>query len=660
MKNIQKFQNGGSSTGGSNIPNTGNQAIGAFASSVNNYIGNNIGGAVGNYIRQAGLNGITNQGLNSAFSAGFNNTFSFKPGGGGFGLAGMAAGFADKLLGDKTEYSGDKGAITQTMDSIYDTLGDAAAYIPGWGQFVSLGMKGAGLVNKALNKWTGSGTDGMTTADAILGSNLIGGSLNPISAINGWTGKRADKVTENTFMDEDKLSYEWGGYSGALSTQNEAASKSGKKYGGLFSNGARRDANKLIARANMNREYLLDFNNQRELGNIRAGMSDANRLQYQTSLNGGFRPMALGREGMKVVPAKLYKLTPEDKQRIKDVVACVNNKKKKKFDVHDVLTMPTEFEKMPSDTMLKAKEGAKIDAPWDPTSAKWEPVEKFQKGGDLNVIPEGNLHARLHHMEDADNLTKKGIPVVDNNGQQQAEIEKNEIIFRKEVTDKIEELAKDGSDDAAIECGKLLATEIMENTDDRTGLIDETLNGKHEVFPEKFKNGGIVKGENGMPLTPPAEGMKWEFNKQTNQWEQVVDNATVTAKMQPIINDLNKTLEEQKKEEVAFRNLNNKQAVMQGVGTLVNGIGNALDNLGQLKAQKKEEKNALLKQEQDLVAKANEKVAAENPLGEKPKEDPLKLLAQNLFQYMEKGGSLPKFEKEDDLLYFIKKMGGIE
>jgi hypothetical protein len=181
--------------------------------------------------------------------------------------------------------------------------------------------------------------------------------------------------------------------------------------------------------------------------------------------------------------------------------------------------------------MLKAKEGAKIDAPWDPTSAKWEPVEKFQKGGDLNVIPEGNLHARLHHMEDADNLTKKGIPVVDNSGQQQAEIEKNEIIFRKEVTDKIEELAKEGSDDAAIECGKLLAIEIMENTDDRTGLIDETLNGKHEVFPEKFKNGGIIKGENGMPLTPPAEGMKWEFNNQTNQWEQVVDNATVTAKM---------------------------------------------------------------------------------------------------------------------------------
>jgi len=74
-------------------------------------------------------------------------------------------------------------------------------------------------------------------------------------------------------------------------------------------------------------------------------------------------------------------------------------------------------------------------------------------------------------MEDAKDLTKKGIPVVDNKGVQQAEIERNEIIFRKEVTDKIEQLAKEGTDDAAIECGKLLAKEIVENTDDKTGLV---------------------------------------------------------------------------------------------------------------------------------------------------------------------------------------------
>lgn len=63
--------------------------------------------------------------------------------------------------------------------------------------------------------------------------------------------------------------------------------------------------------------------------------------------------------------------------------------------------------------------------------------KKFEDGGELpkkeseleetnqkNIIPEGALHAHKHHMENADNLTKKGIPVVDNDGEQQAEIEK--------------------------------------------------------------------------------------------------------------------------------------------------------------------------------------------------------------------------------------------
>ena len=63
-----------------------------------------------------------------------------------------------------------------------------------------------------------------------------------------------------------------------------------------------------------------------------------------------------------------------------------------------------------------------------------------------NVIPEGALHARKHHMENTEGLTQKGIPVIDNKGEQQAEIELNEIIFNLEVTKKLEELCKDGSD----------------------------------------------------------------------------------------------------------------------------------------------------------------------------------------------------------------------
>ena len=86
-------------------------------------------------------------------------------------------------------------------------------------------------------------------------------------------------------------------------------------------------------------------------------------------------------------------------------------------------------------------------------------------------------------MENSENLTKKGIPVVDNEGKQQAEIEKNEIIFTLEVTKKIEELEKKfreaskqrDKDDIAIEAGKLIAKEIIENTEDRTGLINEVV-----------------------------------------------------------------------------------------------------------------------------------------------------------------------------------------
>jgi len=41
------------------------------------------------------------------------------------------------------------------------------------------------------------------------------------------------------------------------------------------------------------------------------------------------------------------------------------------------------------------------------------------------------------------------------------------------VTNKLEELMKDGSAKAALEAGKLLVEEILHNTIDNTGLIKE-------------------------------------------------------------------------------------------------------------------------------------------------------------------------------------------
>ena len=107
----------------------------------------------------------------------------------------------------------------------------------------------------------------------------------------------------------------------------------------------------------------------------------------------------------------------------------------------------------------------------------------FKQGGQMNVIPEGALHARKNNMEGAGkDFTHKGIPVIDDDGKQQAEIEREEVIFNKEVTEKLENYYKQYNDDSksqsekdeiAIKAGKLLAKQLMENTEDRTGLIEK-------------------------------------------------------------------------------------------------------------------------------------------------------------------------------------------
>ena len=110
-------------------------------------------------------------------------------------------------------------------------------------------------------------------------------------------------------------------------------------------------------------------------------------------------------------------------------------------------------------------------------------VPEFQNGGSINVIPDGALHARKHNMN-LDGITEKGIPVVSekDNGkiEQQAEIEKEEVIFRLEVTQKLEELEKKyyseeasqkEKDEYALEAGKLITEELLYNTKDNAGLL---------------------------------------------------------------------------------------------------------------------------------------------------------------------------------------------
>lgn len=379
------------------------------------------------------------------------------------GAAGAITNGLGTFLPDKSVYSGDKGDIAKSADSIYDTASDVIGTIPGWGTIAGLGMKGAGLLSKGISA-LGGGTDGMTFTDSLLGSNFF--QLTPMGLINGFGGKKAHTL-QNGLSEQEAITGVGSSYGGSVSEWQDASKYSNKKYG-LFSRGARKRANRRIDTANKTMDTIEDINTTAQDNFTRANaMADTYNMAYQMQLNGGYNPLtSIGRNGLKI-------------QYLKRAKKIVN---KIKDQSH---SNPKDDKLQEKEKIILHKNGGELieqffnPIDWKPT-IQLESISKFQNGGLVNVIPEGALHARLHHMEDAKGLTKKGIPVVDNNGNQQAEIERNEIIFRKEVTDQIEALRKEGSDKAAIECGKLLAKEIVENTDDKTGLVPELLK-KHQL-----------------------------------------------------------------------------------------------------------------------------------------------------------------------------------
>lgn len=123
-----------------------------------------------------------------------------------------------------------------------------------------------------------------------------------------------------------------------------------------------------------------------------------------------------------------------------------------------------------------------------PNSTRVQPIiESHKEGG--SIIPEGALHKNLNHLGEVNpelkgEVTTKGIPIIseeDGGIVQHAEIEAGEIIFCKEVTEKIEALYKKYNsdepsakekDEFAIEAGKIITCEIMKHTDDKVGLIN--------------------------------------------------------------------------------------------------------------------------------------------------------------------------------------------
>lgn len=351
-----------------------------------------------------------------------------KPGGGLFSKANIgntmskAGGYAD-MIGSfipKKEQS----ALTTGLNQGYDAAANMISSVPGVGTLVGGAMKIGGMLSDGLTA-LGVGTDQMTTTDKILDSKFM--KLTPMGLVNAFGAKKADTI----YKDNETWEQQGSAYGGSMAKVDDALTKSGKKYG-AFSGKARRKANAQIAEAKRQQNLVSDINQEAQDAFAASNYSGIG-LRNELALSGGYRNMAVGRNGMKILDA--------ESQWAREVLTKAKIRPKEKLE---------------------------------------EQPPKFAEGGTVNVIPDGALHAHKHHLEDIspeyEQVTSKGIPVVteEEGGKlkQHAEIERNEIIFRLEVTKKLEELMKDGSDDAAIEAGKLLAHEIINNTVDNTGLME--------------------------------------------------------------------------------------------------------------------------------------------------------------------------------------------
>ena len=238
-------------------------------------IGSKIGGQAGNVLNGAGKIGSSIKMIsqaNKGIKAGLEGAKSAKMGGIGATI-GAASDLVGSFMPQKTEYNGAKGDITQTMDSVYDGISDAAMSLGPVGMLVGGIMKGGALLGKGINA-LGGGTDGMTSTDAILGSSFL--SLTPLGLVNGFGGKKADTITK----DNEAFAQVGSSYTGSESTVNEALQKSGKKYG-LLSSGARKRANRQIAEAKRQQAVIANISDEaQDRANIRTSMSaiNGNRL----------------------------------------------------------------------------------------------------------------------------------------------------------------------------------------------------------------------------------------------------------------------------------------------------------------------------------------------------------------------------------------------
>ena len=282
-------------------------------------------------------------------------------------------------------------------------------------QAAGLAYKGVSMLAEAtgtnVNKITKDQANELGIKPGARLLNNIVGTLSPGIAL--WDEMK--KGEKSPVIDEMTSAY-----SDTVSDIDRSQTLGGGKY--IFGNKKIRES---IDRTNRQNDLMTDINltnTQRKQSNYAQDLAQQNLNRYQGT---NYMDMRVGRKGMKI----------QSLEEIRE--------------------------------LLKSKVVEELD------------VQKFADGG--SILPVGQRHKTLHHMDELgeqfEDLTRKGIPVVtvDESGDmvQIAEIECMEWTLSKSLTDEIEALWRDGSEEAMIECGKLVCEHLLRQTKDEGGILNE-------------------------------------------------------------------------------------------------------------------------------------------------------------------------------------------
>ena len=358
----------------------------------------------------------------SGVGSGFSNFINSGAGAAVGAAANLVGGLVNQLGNNVGAYSKRPEAqqLNETQEAVRSAIYSGVSAIPGFGPLISGGLQLADGLGKMLGtQMSNISKDAAEDAGLSRGFNNVMATVPLVGSFAGMFAKKTDEFK----IDRDRLAGVGSGYD--MSTFDSAEDLSGGRFVGQG-----KKVNKFIAEQNRKKDTLTEISDTQKLRKMGMSTSAADLAQQNKNRYSGYsaQQFAIGRNGMKF---------PE-------------------------LNWARDF-------LFKYKEGGK--------------VQEFQKGGklgiDTNIIVEGSYHAHKNHLDEINpelgEMTPKGIPVAaqDESGNkvQVAEIERKELILTKELTDKIEALYKDGSEEAMIEAGMLFADELFNNTQDNTGEV---------------------------------------------------------------------------------------------------------------------------------------------------------------------------------------------